>query len=434
MELVDFMILLASCSVEIYFLYSFFGKIFEKREWLLSNKVKLVLYNSIAVGLLYICNILGNGDTNLFFFPLISWLYVSILFQGKIGSRLLYYVMAISIIWGSEWIFAIILNVGNEAYKTMSDMPFTVVALKLLTYIIFIIVEQFIGNKKKKMDNKIFLKYLCLPVTSFIMMTSIFYSGIDFSAGLSIRLLMTVCYILMLFGNIIIFYAFNQYSEEMNSNMENQAIIIKQQADLDYYMQMSENQERHNEFIHNISHYLRTIHQFAQEDDCKSIVKIVEELDGQLEESEMKLYSNYHVLNTILSEKKQQADIRNIKYDVYVEPGIVLEMVEDVDLIAMLGNLLDNAIRAAQDSGESPFIKVRIYMQAVGGFCVTKIENSYSGDIIKNDENFVSTKKEKGLHGFGIKSVNRMAEKYGGYLNCKLKENVFEAVLLLSTI
>lgn len=434
MELIDCIILLASCVAEIYFIYSFFGILFEKKAWIGDNKLKICFLNIIAVLLMYICNAIGNGDTNLFLFPILSWIYVSTLFHGKLGSRLLYFIMAFSIIWGSEWIFAIILVVGNDAYKRMSEMPFTVIFIKLLTYIIFIIVEQLIGNKKKKMDNRIFLKYLCLPIASFGMMTGIFYSGIDFSSGLGIRLLMTVCYILMLFGNIIIFYAFNQYSEEMNNNMENQALIMKQQADLEYFMQMSENQERHNEFIHNISHYLRTIHQFAQEDDCKSIVKIVGELDSQLVESEMKRYSDYHVLNAILSEKKRQAEKMDVEFDVYVEPGIVLNRVEDIDLIAMLGNLLDNALWAAGNYKKKSFIKVRIYMQDTGGFCVVKIVNSYSGNIIMNENTFISTKKEKGLHGLGIKSVNRMAEKYGGYLTCKAKGEVFETVLLISTI
>jgi len=43
------------------------------------------------------------------------------------------------------------------------------------------------------------------------------------------------------------------------------------------------------------------------------------------------------------------------------------------------------------------------------------------------------SQKEKGLHGLGIGSVNKMAEKYGGYLSCKVEKDVFTAVLLLST-
>ena len=149
MELIDCAILLASCAVEIYFLHSFFGMLFEKRVWFADNRLRIWLFNIVAVFLLYLCNMIGNGDTNLIVVPIISWIYTYILFHGKFGSRMLYFIMAFSIIWGSEWIYAIILGVGNDAYKTMSEMPFTVLSLKLLTYIIFIIVEQLIGTNFK---------------------------------------------------------------------------------------------------------------------------------------------------------------------------------------------------------------------------------------------------------------------------------------------
>ncbi len=100
----------------------------------------------------------------------------------------------------------------------------------------------------------------------------------------------------------------------------------------------------------------------------------------------------------------------------------------------MLENLLDNALRAAAESKDSRYVKVYIFMQEIGAFCVIKIINGFCGKIIMKDEEFKTTKTDSGLHGIGIKSVNRMAEKYGGYLTCSIKENIFEAVLLLSSL
>ncbi len=75
-------------------------------------------------------------------------------------------------------------------------------------------------------------------------------------------------------------------------------------------------------------------------------------------------------------------------------------------------------------------------MQEIGGFCVIKVINRFSGELDKNGDSFVSTKAEPGLHGYGISSVNRIAEKYGGCLECSADEaeNIFEAVLILSTV
>ena len=73
-------------------------------------------------------------------------------------------------------------------------------------------------------------------------------------------------------------------------------------------------------------------------------------------------------------------------------------------------------------------------MQNEGNFCVVKITNNFMGEIIRNENGFVSTKKEKGIHGIGIQSVRNTAEKYNGYLECLIENKIFTAILVLPAI
>ncbi|MFP3154343.1 GHKL domain-containing protein [Lachnospiraceae bacterium ZAX-1] len=214
--------------------------------------------------------------------------------------------------------------------------------------------------------------------------------------------------------------------------MQQKVIINRQESDIRYYMQMEDLNKKHEEFVHNTTHYLKMIGKFAGDNDCNKILNMIKELNKDVESGEMAIYSSNHVLNAILSEKNSEAEKYNIVFDAYVEPGSVLGMVADIDLIAILGNLLDNAIQAASESEGNRWIKIRIFMQEIGGFCIIKIINRFSSQIIIEKEKIVSTKKEKGIHGIGIKSVENMAEKYGGCFHCRVKEDMFEAVLLLS--
>ena len=50
--------------------------------------------------------------------------------------------------------------------------------------------------------------------------------------------------------------------------------------------------------------------------DYESIIKIIGEIDNQMEEHEIVSFSNYHVLNVILSEKQKLADDNNINFDI----------------------------------------------------------------------------------------------------------------------
>lgn len=64
-----------------------------------------------------------------------------------------------------------------------------------------------------------------------------------------------------------------------------------------------------------------------------------------------------------------------------------------MDLISMLGNLLDNAIRAAAETHGEKYIKSYIYMKEVGGFCVIKITNPFENIKHTQDGDFATTKK-----------------------------------------
>ena len=426
--------LLITCVVDIYCTMLFCNSFFDKRDWIAGNKYKSMIIFFSAVIMEFLVNILGNGDINLFVGPFILYIFSIIMYKAKWGSILISTSLIFTIMFGCECLFAMFFKISNQEYKTLTQIPLQIIAVKLVTYTIFVIVIQILGKKNRKMESWIFIKYLLIPLSSIGMMIVMFYS-IQGMQDTRMEIPGLVCFILMLVGNILVFSAFSNYTENIYITMEQQLLLSKQEADINSFHQIMKNNELHYEFIHNTKHYLNTIYQLANEKNYDVILKVLDELDCCMTENELVLYSEEsHILNLILSEKRAKAVSENIDFDAYVEPGIVLSMVQDADLIAMLNNLLDNALRASKECKKNPFIKVRIFMQEVGGFCVIKITNRFTGEIVSKDGSFLSTKSDDGIHGIGIKSVNGMAEKYGGCLECKVDDDIFEAVLILSTV
>ena len=70
-------------------------------------------------------------------------------------------------------------------------------------------------------------------------------------------------------------------------------------------------------------------------------------------------------------------------------------------------------------------------MEKEGRVCVVKIVNYYAYPRVRKNTGFISTKKNRELHGIGIKSVKSTAKKYNGYLQCMLEEEKFSSVLIL---
>jgi sensor histidine kinase regulating citrate/malate metabolism len=96
----------------------------------------------------------------------------------------------------------------------------------------------------------------------------------------------------------------------------------------------------------------------------------------------------------------------------------------------MVGNLLSNAYEAAIKSCEKK-IKVQMYMQNDGAFSVIKIANSFNGKILSENDEIKSTKENEEVHGYGIKSADKVAKKYNGWIGNQWENNKFTTLLVL---
>lgn len=425
--------ILLSCIIDVYLFHLFFINYFNKREAIYSSVWKEKSVQCTAVFLLALCNLLGNGDLNILITPALFYLYTLIEFKGKVRYRLLCFCTVFCVLCGCEFLFMLLVRPSASDYKDSTFMTILTITIKLLSYVFIIIINQIIGKRKRIQDQKIFAMYLMIPIASLFVMFTIFYSGIPINSTAYISFFLVIGFIFLFMGNVLSFYAFERYSEQLYETMKQNLIIVKQKKDLDYYMQMAELDKKQKEMIHNISNQIKIINRFAKEGDAKSILGLTGNISEEMEKDMLPVYCDNPVLNSLLNEKKAEAEKQGVEMGFYVEPGVVLDRVSMADLISMIGNLLDNAIRAAAEAKGRKYIRGFVYMKDVGGFCVVKISNTFKDVLYGEDGEFLTTKKEEGIHGIGIHSVNRIAEKYGGYLTCTVKETEFEALLLIST-
>ena len=128
------------------------------------------------------------------------------------------------------------------------------------------------------------------------------------------------------------------------------------------------------------------------------------------------------VLNSKLSVAEQKSIQLNVK--AHIPKGIEMT---DVEMCSVLGNLLDNAIEACE---KLPCDKrfLRVYIDKFKGQFYLSVQNS--SPSIQRDKGIFRTTKA-GTHGFGLFRIDRIAKKYGGYVNRQYEEGVFATELLL---
>lgn len=130
--------------------------------------------------------------------------------------------------------------------------------------------------------------------------------------------------------------------------------------------------------------------------------------------------------DAILNSKLNVAEKMNIKLNVKANVPDKLPM-SDVELCSMLGNILDNAVEACGTLPEEERF-MRVYIGKLKGQLYLSVQNSV-GKVRKSKNTYLSTKE--GEHGYGLFRIDRVAKKYGGYVNRQNEEGVFATEIMV---
>lgn len=235
-------------------------------------------------------------------------------------------------------------------------------------------------------------------------------------------------YILLLMGNVGLFYMFSKYSKMKERQMMQEISRMKYEEKKAHYDRMERLDEKHKELLHNIDRYLRQIGIYADGGRTGEIKKTLHELQIEYMQGAEEMICANGFLNSVLSDFRERAGKENVKADIFVENGFKIEFMKEIDVISVFGNLLDNALEAAKKCSQGE-VSISLFMQNGGALSVIRIENSYQGGILQREGKIVSDKKE-GLHGIGIKNVQGITEKYGGFMRQEFSDGVFKTTIV----
>ncbi len=104
--------------------------------------------------------------------------------------------------------------------------------------------------------------------------------------------------------------------------------------------------------------------------------------------------------------------------------------VSEIDLCTIIGNLLDNAMEAVLCQPDQNERFIRVFIGILKEQLYISVYNSTYGELKKTKNKYVST-KSSGNHGFGLMRVDRIVEKYKGFVNRQNEEGVFATEVML---
>ena len=149
----------------------------------------------------------------------------------------------------------------------------------------------------------------------------------------------------------------------------------------------------------------------------------LQKLEKQLDEYEAVTNTGNEVLDVLLSDKRTLCIQRGIQLTCYVG-GAALDFVEELDLYSLFGNLLNNAIQAVSQLPPEQERFITLTARREDSMVTIHAENPCVGAVEFRD-GLPKSHRDPNYHGFGMRSMERIAGKYGGSLVAKQVGDVF---------
>ena len=183
-----------------------------------------------------------------------------------------------------------------------------------------------------------------------------------------------------------------------------------------------ENVQLVNEKYHDINKLLSSLTLHVPE-------KQIENLRTEISSYDAQTHTGNEALDVVLTERRLHCNARNIELTIMAD-GQILSFMEELDIYALFSNLLSNAIEAVEKLPKDMERFIILKVSQSGNMVTIHEENPCAGEIAF-ENGLPQTTNDPEWHGFGMRSMERVAEKYGGTLTVMQKESLFLADILL---
>ncbi len=222
---------------------------------------------------------------------------------------------------------------------------------------------------------------------------------------------------------------YSQQSQRMEARAlaELSAIDRVLRSQHEEYLQSKRNIEAVNRTYHDLKHQIAVIR--AEADPTRRRAYL-DELETSIKGYASHKRTGNGVLDVILATKGAVCAERGIELTVVADGGL-LEFMSVVDISALFGNALDNAIEATDRVRDEDKRLIRMALFSQNDLVMVAVENYFSGRLHVEHGEVVTTKPDRQRHGYGLKSIRHTAEKYGGSMTVGVDDGWFRLRILL---
>ena len=401
----------------------------EERKWYGWRRIPFAVVCILNI----VFYILGRSDL---YFNWKVWLFVDaafVLLFGLSAGKHSYMMGTISILQTHILVaidyavcFALMSNKPNiyTVEKVLYDTPMEIIWIGLVLRAVFTLFFSKIEMERKVADvQRNRLALAGLDIISFLFCLFLGWQFVMEQTGLEINYLYIVLLMLCIFGFAFVLYDFIANNQKRQEFMQYRNRSLEQN-----YQYLYEEQRHLSHVSHDFKNHVNLLIRYLEEGRYEDALQYSQKLREPIQNLQHNSWSGHKMLDMILNMKAAEAKKNHIEIRMEIQNIRNVPML-DYDLCVIVSNLVDNAVEAVVHMEGDKTIRITVGEQHQ--MFLFKIVNPIDKEPKKRGEKYQTTKKQHGLHGLGLESVQASVDKYHGTLRLKHNEKEFEAVVMV---
>lgn len=398
--------------------YLYFGEFFHFR---LEKRVFLGIIFCYMLGVKFI-----QGEIFVRLALLLIFLFLLAIFalRGTIEKKL-YHILSFTFsLTLCEFLFSIFYNTNGLDMQTKHLKWFVLYLLIHIVFLLFVfaMIKIFVYFREKNNEGLTNNEYLLLsifPLASLI----ILYGSLHISYWS--KILNCFCLMLVNVSYLII------YDSMSKKNYEIQRFSIMEEQN-QYYQEKVKNQQELIKMKHDLKNIFIAMDSLLVKENVQAVKQQLQELL----ESKGFCYDELTgcvAVDSILNVKIQKMKEIGILYHLNLQVPSDLKIDEKniLDISAILGNLLDNAMEAVLRLKRDKERKIDIVIHYKEGKLIFHIQNTSNPVEVDFSKVFIKSEKGKERYGIGISSMKERVERLNGYYDFGYADGKYTALILL---
>ena len=421
-------------------LFSF--KQIKKNHYVIKLIASIIICLGLALAFPIPQNLYNTFYTSFMFLVLFIICTISLGFVYEIPFRIIFFISitAYTMQHFAHESFSLIVSVFNMAtsptlgFYGSNIVDFSKFSLQTLFYV-FIYLDVYlltywvtysILGKKINKKELIIENYYMLIISGVVLLVDIILKALIVYINDNYNKAYTIvsCIYNLLCCSMVLYIQFSlATNKHLKSELQTTMQLLKQAED--QYKSSKENVDIINLKCHDLKHQLT---EYAKNGKLDS--ELLGELENVINIYDSTIKTGNEALDLILSEKSLICQKKDIKLTCLADCS-KLNFINKTDLYSLFGNLIDNAMEAVYKIQDVDKRHINLVVKNVNSFVSISIDNYYEGNIVLLDNGLPKTTKEdKDYHGYGMKSIQLIVNKYDGDLNISLDNNVFSLFIM----